>query len=61
MLVPQPYLDRIRPGDPNDPLLAQVLPRMAETADAPQFVPDPLNEAGTVARLGYWESIRAGS
>ena len=49
VLVPQPYLARIRPGDPDDPLLAQVLPRKAEMADAPQFVPDPLHEAGTVA------------
>jgi len=52
MLVPQPYLARIRPGDPDDPLLAQVLPRKAEMADSPQFVPDPLHEAGTVRAPG---------
>ncbi len=52
VLVPQPYLARIRPGDPNDPLLAQVLPRKAEMADAPQFVCDPLHEAGTVRSPG---------
>ena len=52
VLVPQPYLARIRPGDPDDPLLAQVLPRKAEMADAPQFVPDPLHEAGTVRTPG---------
>ena len=60
VLVPQPYLARIRPGEPDDPLLAQVLPRGAEMADAPHFVPDPLREAGTVRAPGSWESIRAG-
>jgi EF-P beta-lysylation protein EpmB len=52
VLVPQPYLARIRPGDPNDPLLAQVLPRKAEMAEAPHFVPDPLHEAGTIRAPG---------
>jgi len=52
VLVPQPFLSRIRPGDPDDPLLAQVLPRKAELADLPQFVPDPLDEAGTVRAPG---------
>ena len=50
--VPQPYLARIRPGDPDDPLLAQVLPRKAEMADVPQFVADPLREAGTAGTPG---------
>ena len=52
VLVPEPYLARIRPGDPDDPLLAQVLPRTAEMADAPQFVADPLHEAETVRAPG---------
>ena len=52
VLVPQPFLARIRPGNPDDPLLAQVLPRSAEMAPAPQFVPDPLHEAGTVRTPG---------
>ncbi len=52
VLVPQPYLARIRPGDPHDPLLAQVLPRGAEMTDAPRFVHDPLQEAGTVRAPG---------
>ena len=34
LLVPRPYLARIRPGDPADPLLLQVLPQAAETAVA---------------------------
>jgi EF-P beta-lysylation protein EpmB len=52
VLVPGPYLTRIRPGDPDDPLLAQVLPRAAEMAGAPHFVHDPLHEAGTALRPG---------
>ena len=52
VLVPQPYLARIRPGDPDDPLLAQVLPRQAELAVAPRFVPDPLHEAGAARAPG---------
>jgi len=52
LLVPQPYLARIRPGDPDDPLLAQILPRKEEMAAAPQFVPDPLREAGSVHTPG---------
>ena len=52
LLVPLPYLARIRPGDPDDPLLAQVLPRKEEMAESPQFVPDPLHEAGAVRTPG---------
>jgi L-lysine 2,3-aminomutase len=45
VLVPRPYLDRIRRGDPDDPLLVQVLPRAAELADSPGYSTDPLGEA----------------
>ena len=45
MLVPRTYLARIRPGQPDDPLLAQVLPRGQEQTDVPEFVADPLGEA----------------
>ena len=61
VLVPQPYLARIRPGDPNDPLLAQVLPRTAELVETPHFVADPLYEAGAIHAPDYWESIKADS
>jgi L-lysine 2,3-aminomutase len=55
LLVPRPFLARICPGRPDDPLLAQVLPRHEEVEDVPQFVPDPLGEtsaacAGRVLR-----------
>ncbi|MBN8429939.1 EF-P beta-lysylation protein EpmB [Microbulbifer salipaludis] len=43
--VPRPYLKRIRPGDPQDPLLLQVLPSAAELQPTPGFSDDPLEEA----------------
>lgn len=43
--VPEAYLARIRPGDPHDPLLRQVLPLATEGAPASGFVDDPLAEA----------------
>ncbi|WP_295797334.1 EF-P beta-lysylation protein EpmB [uncultured Microbulbifer sp.] len=43
--VPRPYLRRIRPGDPQDPLLLQVLPGAAELEVTPGYSDDPLAEA----------------
>ncbi|WP_020682854.1 EF-P beta-lysylation protein EpmB [Marinobacterium rhizophilum] len=43
--VPAPYLNRIRKGDPADPLLRQVLPLGAERISVPGYVTDPLAEA----------------
>ncbi len=45
MRAPRPYVERIRPADPDDPLLRQVLPRSEELAPAPGFSADPLGEA----------------
>jgi L-lysine 2,3-aminomutase len=42
--VPQPYLDKIERGNPNDPLLLQVLPQLSETFEHPGFVSEPLKE-----------------
>lgn len=41
-LVPESYLLRIRPGDPKDPLLLQVLPLAAENIQQPGFIEDPV-------------------
>lgn len=50
LLVPQSYLRRMRPGDPADPLLRQVLPLADESIDRPGFVADPVgDEAARVA------------
>ncbi len=50
--VPEAYLTRIRLGDPNDPLLRQVLPLSAETDSVRGFVSDPLEEAEHTPRPG---------
>src|SRR5690242_8152712 len=43
--VPAPFLARIKPGDPDDPLLKQILPVSAELEEQPGYVPDPLEES----------------
>jgi EF-P beta-lysylation protein EpmB len=42
--VPAPFLARIRPGDPDDPLLRQILPVAAELDERAGYVADPLEE-----------------
>jgi EF-P beta-lysylation protein EpmB len=51
--VPRSYVARMRPGDPHDPLLRQVLPLAAELADVPGYVADPVGDlaAATVPGL----------
>jgi len=44
-LVPRPFLKRMQKGNPQDPLLLQVLPRPDEGLKQPGFVTDPLQEA----------------
>lgn len=45
LLVPRGYVERMTRGDPNDPLLRQVLPLGAELDEDPRFVADPLRES----------------
>ncbi len=52
MRVPREFAARMRRGDPNDPLLLQVLPRRVEHQQRPGFVPDPLQEAQYQATPG---------
>jgi EF-P beta-lysylation protein EpmB len=42
--VPQEYLSRIRPGDPRDPLLAQVMASPVETIAVEGFTADPVGD-----------------
>jgi EF-P beta-lysylation protein EpmB len=42
--VPRGFVARMRHGDPNDPLLAQVLPVARETDRVPGFTADPVGE-----------------
>lgn len=43
--VPTPYLQRMRAGDPADPLLRQVLPLHLEYETRPGYSADPLDES----------------
>jgi len=52
LLVPRPYADGMTRGNPNDPLLRQVLPLAAEGLDDPAFVTDPLAEAASNQQPG---------
>lgn len=45
--VPEPYLQRIEPGNPDDPLLLQILPQAEETIAVPGYSVDPLQEANS--------------
>ncbi len=50
--VPPHFLSLIRPGDPHDPLLLQVLARADELIDVPGTSTDPLGEQGFAAGKG---------
>lgn len=57
--VPRGFIARMRPGDRDDPLLLQVLPRAAECAAAPAgYSPDPLAEAGAMTVPGLLHKYR---
>ncbi len=61
LLVPRPYVNRIRPGDPNDPLLRQVLPIAAESEPVEGFGRDPLCEAIATPTPGLLSKYRGRS
>jgi len=42
--VPHAYIARMRQGDPQDPLLLQVLPARAETITRPGYSRDPVGD-----------------
>lgn len=56
--VPLSYVRRMRPGDPADPLLAQVLPMESENRPQPGFVDDPLAERGQAPAPGLIHKYR---
>ncbi len=57
--VPRPFLARMRPGDPNDPLLRQVLPLDQEALRIPGFVRDPLEEDSAIQTTGLIRKYRS--
>ena len=44
VMVPKPYLNRIKPGDISDPLLRQVMPDNREILELSGYSKDPLEE-----------------
>ncbi len=50
--VPRAFATRMRPGDPHDPLLLQVLPRSEENRETPGFVTDPVGDASAEVAPG---------
>ncbi len=50
--VPQSYVNKMRAGDPNDPLLRQVFPLIAESYCAPNFVTDPVGDSDAIQSPG---------
>lgn len=44
LLAPMPFVNRIKKGDPNDPLLRQILPVVEETEERAGYTADPLHE-----------------
>lgn len=59
--VPEPYLQRIEVGNPNDPLLLQILPQAQEMQVQPGYSSDPLaeNENNPIAGLVHKYKSRA--
>ncbi|BBB15073.1 lysine 2 3-aminomutase [Candidatus Rickettsiella viridis] len=45
--VPRGFVSRMQKGNPDDPLLRQILPLVEEETIVPGFSPDPLNETST--------------
>jgi EF-P beta-lysylation protein EpmB len=58
LLVPRGFAALMRPGDPNDPLLRQVLPLAAEAEVHPGFIPDPVADGGARRAPGLLQKYR---
>jgi EF-P beta-lysylation protein EpmB len=52
LFVPRGYVARMRPGDPADPLLRQVLPLGDELREVPGFVADPVGDLTATRQAG---------
>jgi len=52
MLVPRGFAALMRPGDPRDPLLLQVMPGAAELLGAPGYCADPVNDGAALRAPG---------
>jgi EF-P beta-lysylation protein EpmB len=56
--VPRSFVARIRRGDPDDPLLRQILPVSEELAEHPGYGADPVGEHAAVRAPGLLQKYR---
>ena len=56
--VPRSFVRRMRRGDPDDPLLRQVLPLSAEDDETAGYVVDPLEETEAIAARGVLQKYQ---
>ncbi|MHB8812541.1 MAG: EF-P beta-lysylation protein EpmB [Steroidobacteraceae bacterium] len=56
--VPRSFVARMRPGDPDDPLLRQVLPVAGELADEADYLSDPVGERAALRAPGLLQKYR---
>jgi EF-P beta-lysylation protein EpmB len=52
LFVPRSFVARMRPGDPDDPLLRQVLPLADELVSVAGFVADPVDDEAAIRQPG---------
>ncbi len=52
MRVPASYIGRMRPGDPDDPLLRQVMPAPEESKNVEGYTDDPVGDSASVRGAG---------
>ena len=52
LMAPRSFVDLIRPGDPSDPLLRQILPVSEEILDGAGYSPDPVGDRAAEVRPG---------
>jgi len=58
LFAPREYIARMRPGDPADPLLRQVLPLRDELVTNPRFSADPVGDAAASCSPGLLRKYR---
>lgn len=52
LYIPKSFITRMEKGNPNDPLLKQVIPLLKERENVPGYVLDPLKELKIINKLG---------
>jgi len=56
--VPRPYVEQMRKGDPNDPLLRQVLPLRIENQKVANFSSDPVGDQFAKKMSGFLQKYQ---